>query len=99
MHLFCKLPGVPGLQSSIPKTWRKGRLTVRFALSTRCVESYKLKVRIFSSLLSSFTFLVCLSRLPQPLPQIFLPTLGQFFHLQGPPHSADLRLSIPLHYI
>src|SRR5260370_37455162 len=36
-----------------------------------------------SSLVSSFTFLVWLSRLAQPFPEVFLPALRQFFHSQG----------------
>ncbi len=39
------------------------------------------------------------SRPPQPFPEVFLPTLWQFFHSQRPPHRADLRLSIPFHNI
>src|SRR5713101_3921417 len=50
-------------------------------------------------LFPAFCLLLSLPRLPQPLPEIFLPTLRQFFHSQRPPHRADLRLSIPFHNI
>src|SRR5216684_111024 len=59
----------------------------------------------FPSPHSSFTFLFPLSflasvaRLPYPLPEIFLPTLRQFWHSQRPPYRVDLRLPIPLRHI
>src|SRR2546430_700054 len=54
---------------------------------------------VFYFLFSLFTFLFYLPRLPHPLSEVFLPPLSHLFPSQRPPHRADLRFSIPLHYI
>src|SRR2546430_717071 len=44
----------------------------------------------FYFLVSIFTLLFYLPRLPHPLSEVFLPTLRQLFPSQRPPHRADL---------